>query len=53
MHKLQTVPITGLTLKKKIVIHSNLPHRHIGNSGFSGELVSFEELGQLDLIKVL
>ena len=26
---------------------------HIGNSGFSGELVSFVELGQPDLIKVL
>ena len=25
----------------------------LGNSGFSGELVSFKELGQLDLIKVL
>ena len=26
MHKLQTVPITGLTLKKKMVIHSKLQH---------------------------
>ena len=25
----------------------------LGNSGFSGELVSFEELGQPDLIKLL
>ena len=26
MHKLQTAPTTGLTLKKKIVIHSKLQH---------------------------
>ena len=30
MHKLQTVPITGLTLKKKMVIHSKLQH-HVTN----------------------
>ena len=27
MHKLQTVPITGLTLKRKMVIHSKLQHQ--------------------------
>ena len=30
MHKLQTAPITGLTLKKKMVIHSKLQH-HVTN----------------------
>ena len=30
MHKLQTVPITGLTLKKKMVMHSKLQH-HVTN----------------------